>query len=297
MNAAFHRGLIRRYYEELWNSWNLAIAKDLLTDDIVFHGSLGLSVQGMPAFLEYMRLVQAAFPDFHNAVEETAAESDKVIARLTYRGTHRGELLGILPTNRNITYAGAAFFTIFEGKISRGWVLGDALGVLRQLEGASSRHSETLNGMRLEITPAVPDDCEWAASLMASCDPWKSLGRDLRACRRVFQDRTALPFVARLDGELCGFLLLRRRGVADSPYIKSIGVVERFRNHGIGRRLIAFAENLYRDEARSLFVCVSSFNPRARSLYESLGYHAVGEFSAYIAPGHSEVLLEKRLNP
>jgi len=270
-------------------------SSDLLMDDIVFHGSLGVSVQGRPAFLGYMRLVQAAFPDFHNTIEDTASVSKKIFARLTYRGTHRGVLFGILPTNRNITYAGAAFFTIFEGKICRGWVLGDALGVLRQLGGATSCHSETLKGMRLEITPAVPDDCEWAASLMASCDPWKTLGRDLPACLRVFQDRTALPFVARLDGELCGFLILRPRGVADSPYIKSIGVVEKYRNHGIGRRLIAFAENLYRGEARSLFVCVSSFNPRARSLYESLGYHSMGEFSGYIVPGHSEVLLEKRL--
>ncbi|MFI5058254.1 MAG: ester cyclase [Candidatus Acidiferrales bacterium] len=137
MHADPHRGLIRRYYEELWNSWNFPIANDLLTDDIVFHGSLGVSVQGMSAFLGYMRRVQGAFPDFHNTVEDTAAQSDKVFARLTYRGTHRGELFGILPTNRNITYAGAAFFTICEGKISRGWVLGDALGVLRQLEGAS----------------------------------------------------------------------------------------------------------------------------------------------------------------
>jgi steroid delta-isomerase-like uncharacterized protein len=138
--ADFHRGIIRRYYEELWNSWNFEITNDLLAHDIVFHGSLGVSVQGMPAFLGYMRLVQAAFPDFQNTVEESVAELDKVYARLTYRCTHRGELFGIPPTNRSITYAGAAFFTIFEGKISRGWVLGDALGVLRQLEGASSRH-------------------------------------------------------------------------------------------------------------------------------------------------------------
>lgn len=164
MQADFHHGLIRRYYEELWNSWNFAVAHDLLTEDIVFQGSLGVSVRGMPAFLSYMRQVQAAFLDFHNTLEDTAVESDKVFARLSYRGTHRGELFGIPPTNQNITYSGAAFFTICAGKICRGWVLGDALGVLRQLEGASSRHSEALNGMRLEITPAGSGDCEWAAS-------------------------------------------------------------------------------------------------------------------------------------
>lgn len=294
MDPPSHRALIRRYYDELWNSWNFAIAGELLTEDIAFRGSLGIAVEGLSAFLDYMQLVQAAFPDFHNTVEETVVESERVFARLTYRGTHRGNLFGIPPTGRTINYAGAAVFVIRE-KIERGWVLGDTLGLLRQLEGASAYHSEELNGMRLEIGPATSSDCEWAAFLMASCDPWKTLGRDLPSCSRVFQDRTAHTFVARLESELCGFLVLRRRGLADSPYIKSIAVIEKHRSSGIGRRLIGFAENLYRSEARSIFMCVSSFNARARGLYESLGYRAVGELPGYIAAGHSEVLLEKRL--
>jgi len=297
VDRLFQSALIRRYYEQLWNSWNFALAGELLTEDIVFRGSLGVGVEGLAAFLDYMRLVKAAFPDFRNTVEETVVEHDRVFAHLTYRGTHRGELLGISPTGRAISYAGAALFTIRDEKIERGWVLGDALSLLRQLEGSSTHHSEWLNGMRLEIAPAAPDDCDWAASLMASCDPWKTLGRDFPACHRAFQDRTALAFVARLEGELCGSVLLRRRGLADSPYIKSIAVVEKHRGKGIGGRLIAFAEDLYRGEARSIFICVSSFNPRARRLYERLGYHDVGEFADYIVAGHSEVLLEKRLLP
>jgi predicted ester cyclase len=130
MDPSPHRTLICRYYQELWNSWNFALAHKLLTDNVVFRGSLGVAVQGLCAFLDYMRLVQAAFPDFHR-VEETVVESDRVFACLTYRGTHRGELFGISPTGRTVTYAGAAVFTIGEGKIERGWVLGDALGLLR----------------------------------------------------------------------------------------------------------------------------------------------------------------------
>jgi len=42
-----------------------------------------------------METVRRAFPDFHNRVEELVAEGDKVVARLTYTGTHRGELFGI----------------------------------------------------------------------------------------------------------------------------------------------------------------------------------------------------------
>ncbi|MEA2338755.1 MAG: hypothetical protein QOE82_2762, partial [Thermoanaerobaculia bacterium] len=37
----------------------------------------------------------------------------------------------------------------------------------------------------------------------------------------------------------------------------------------------------------------SSINPRARQLYERLGYKLVGELDDYITRGHSEFLMRK----
>ena len=296
MSVSLHRDLIRRYYEDFWNGWNFALAPSLLADDIAFRGSLGVDVQGISEFLSYMDLVRTAFPDFHNFMEDVIAGDAKVFARLRYTGTHRGPVFGIPATGRSITYEGAALFRVHDGKIRQAWVLGDALALLRSLEGATAASTEMSNGRTLAISAATREEARWAAALMSASEPWKTLGRDTAACLRVFDDRTVLPFIARLDRQPCGFMVLRRRGVADSPYIKSLAVAEEFRGQGIGRRLIAFAENLYRQEARSLFVCVSSFNPRARALYERLGYRAVGEFPAYLVAGHSEILLEKRLS-
>ena len=80
-----------------------------------------------------MRKVQSAFPDFHNAIVQLTAEDDRVVARTMYRGTHRGEIFGVAPTGKEISYAGAAFFRMADGKIIHGWVLGDLLPLLRQL--------------------------------------------------------------------------------------------------------------------------------------------------------------------
>jgi predicted ester cyclase/ribosomal protein S18 acetylase RimI-like enzyme len=290
-----HRELVHRYYHELWNAWNFPLAGELLSQGINFRGSLGVTVEGLPAFLGYMRMVQTAFPDFNNAVEDAVAESNQVFAQLTYRGTHRGDLFGIAPTGRSISYTGAALFTIHQQKIAAARVLGDALGLLHQLQGAAASHTSDLNGARLEIAPASPADRQWGAPLMAANDPWKTLGRDLPACIRVFEDRTMLPFIARIDGGNAGFLLLRHRGVVESPYIKSMGVAEKFRSRGIGARMLAFAEDLYRAEASSIFICCSSFNPRALQLYQRCGYKVVGQLADYVVPGVAELLLEKRL--
>jgi steroid delta-isomerase-like uncharacterized protein len=129
--------LIRRFFDELWNPWNFAMADELLAPDIKFRGTLGPELHGRDAFCAYMRKVQAAFPDFHNSILEMTAENDRVVARTLYRGTHRGEIFGVAPTGKSISYAGAAFFRIADGKMIEGWVLGDLPAVLRQL-GAHS---------------------------------------------------------------------------------------------------------------------------------------------------------------
>ena len=133
MHAESHKELIRRYYEALWNRWDLALADELIAESIVFRGSLGITVQGREGFKEYMRAVRAAFPDFHNRIEELIAENDRVAARLTYTGTHQGEVLGIAPTGRQVSYAGVALFRVVDNRIVEGWVLGDVHGLVRQL--------------------------------------------------------------------------------------------------------------------------------------------------------------------
>jgi steroid delta-isomerase-like uncharacterized protein len=133
-----NKEVIRRYYGELWNRWEFALIDTLLSPDCTFRGSLGIDATGHAGFKEYMETVQAAFPDFHNAIEELIAEGNTVIARLTYHGTHRGTLFGISATNRRIAYSGVAIFTLDQGRIARGWVLGDRYGLLEQLRSAAT---------------------------------------------------------------------------------------------------------------------------------------------------------------
>src|SRR5437762_11911708 len=104
------KALVRRYYDEMWNCWNFVVADKLISESIRFRGALGMTVNGRDGFKEYMRTVQRAFPDFNNKIEELIAEDDKVVARLTYSGTRRGELFGVAPTSRRVAYCGVDLF-------------------------------------------------------------------------------------------------------------------------------------------------------------------------------------------
>ena len=135
MNPEYNKHLARRWWEELWNKWEFALARDIATPDISFRGSLGRVMNGVAELHDYMRMVREAFPDFHNQIEEMISEGDRVAARLTFSGTHKGELFGYAPTGRQIRYAAAAFFTIKDGRIASGWVLGDLQSLREQLAG------------------------------------------------------------------------------------------------------------------------------------------------------------------
>jgi steroid delta-isomerase-like uncharacterized protein len=131
--TAENRRIIERYYSELWNAWNFDLADQLISPAVKFHGSVGVAVHGLDEFRNYMSLIRSAFPDFHNTVEEMVAEDDRVAARLTYRGTHRGVIFGVAPSGKAISYDGLALFQIQAGKIISGHVLGNVIHLLSQL--------------------------------------------------------------------------------------------------------------------------------------------------------------------
>ena len=125
--------LVRRYYSEVWNAWSAPAVEELISPDIVFHGSIGTAVKGITEFKQYVNRIRSAFPDFHNDTEELIAEGNRVAVRLTYTGTHRGELFGFPGSGKKISYQGLAIFEFKEGKIARGYVLGDTETLKRQL--------------------------------------------------------------------------------------------------------------------------------------------------------------------
>ena len=146
MSRSRHVRLIETWYYQMWNRWDKSAFEEILTPDIAFRGSLGPVKRGYDGLSEYMDFIRTAFPDFTNRIEDIISEGEKAFARLTYIGTHEGELFGVAPTHKEVTYAGAAVFS-FEGeKIREVWVLGDIHGLLRQVNKRDGISQETAEG-------------------------------------------------------------------------------------------------------------------------------------------------------
>jgi predicted ester cyclase len=107
---------------------------EILVPDIRFRGSFGHETVGFDALAVYVSFIKAFSPDFHNEIVATISDGARTFVRLSYSGTHRGEVLGVPATGRRFEYSGAAVFTMRGALIGEIWVLGDIYSLLRQLE-------------------------------------------------------------------------------------------------------------------------------------------------------------------
>jgi len=147
------------------------------------------------------------------------------------------------------------------------------------------------------IRPLANDaEARQCGGMMCTTDPWITIGRDFDDCVSIVQKAGREVYVAEEDGAIGGFIILDMNG-AFIGYIAILCVNASRRGTGIGSRLIRFAEERIFAETPNAFICASSFNPRARGLYERLGYKPVGELADYVIPGHFELLMRKTIGP
>jgi predicted ester cyclase len=72
-------------------------------------------------------------PRLRVTIEHQFAEGDYVATRSTISGKHDGELMGLPPTGREVTFSCLTISRCRSGKIEEEWELADSVGLLRQL--------------------------------------------------------------------------------------------------------------------------------------------------------------------
>ena len=131
--------LVERFYAEVWNRADEAVAYSILSPAFRFRASLGPETIGLSGFIGYMRSIHAALGSYTCTIIEMVEQADRVAARMRFSGLHRAEFLGVQATGREIVWSGAAFFRIKENAISELWVLGDVDAVKQQLLSTHGR--------------------------------------------------------------------------------------------------------------------------------------------------------------
>jgi predicted ester cyclase len=128
-----NKASVRRFYDEVFNKKNRAAIDEFIAPNHVNHAL----PPGLPAGIEgskqFITMYLTAFPDLHFTVEDLIAEGDKVVARLTTRGTQQGVFMGIPPTGKQVTVTAIDINRIVGDKSVEHWLNMDTLGLLQQL--------------------------------------------------------------------------------------------------------------------------------------------------------------------
>ncbi len=77
--------------------------------------------------------IKRGFPDLHGHIDGIVAAGDQVALRLTFRGTHQGEFLGIPATGRTVQYVSHEFYRIADGVFAEEWICSDMATLHEQL--------------------------------------------------------------------------------------------------------------------------------------------------------------------
>jgi steroid delta-isomerase-like uncharacterized protein len=134
MTAEENKALVRRVFEEL-SGQSLHFVDEVLVPNYVHHDpSLPPDMQrGRDNYRNGIAMFYSAFPDLTCTIQDQIAEGDKVVTRLGWKATHKGELMGIPATGKKVEFSMIAIHRIANGKIEEGWVNFDAMGMMQQL--------------------------------------------------------------------------------------------------------------------------------------------------------------------
>ena len=120
-------------YEEILNKGKLELFDDLCAPNFVKHAIPPSPDFGIEGSKQSVMMLREAFPDIKYTVEDMIEEGDKIVARWTAKGTHKGPFMGIPPTGKRVSFSGIEIIRIKDGKAVEEWEELDRAGLMQQL--------------------------------------------------------------------------------------------------------------------------------------------------------------------
>lgn len=128
--------VVRRWFEELFNEGDLAVAEEIVASELEYHGPMSLSpaeVAGPADVKEFVELYRTAFPDLRYAIQRLSYGDGEVSVWWSATGTHRSDLFAIESTGEPFTIEGLDVFVFEDGKIAEVYAQWDTLKLVQEL--------------------------------------------------------------------------------------------------------------------------------------------------------------------
>ena len=134
MSTEANKAVARRFIQEVFVQGSGEAVDEIVSQDFVPH-SWGAMPPGRESLKQAQKRVSQGLSDVSMTIEDMIAEGDKVAVRLTARGTHRGEFMGMKPTGKSYQISETHIVRIANGQVAEHWRDADMMGMMKQLEG------------------------------------------------------------------------------------------------------------------------------------------------------------------
>ncbi len=129
-----NKDIARNFIERAWNRHDMSVVNELIAPDHVPHGPYTDQFpQGAEGTQAFVSTFLAAFPDVKATIKNQEAVGDQVKTTIVFKGTHKGELMTIPATGKQVTVPVVVTDKIVNGKIVETWSEWDAMELMAQL--------------------------------------------------------------------------------------------------------------------------------------------------------------------
>lgn len=138
MTLEENKTVVRRFIDEVFVRQDPAAVDELVAEDFTPH-SWGSVPPGREALKAAQQRVSAGLRDASMTIEDMIAEGDRVAVRLTSRGTHAGEFMGMPPSGKSYEISETHVLRLRDGQVVEHWRDADMLGMMQQLGAMPGR--------------------------------------------------------------------------------------------------------------------------------------------------------------
>jgi steroid delta-isomerase-like uncharacterized protein len=139
-----NKQIVKRFMDECWSRGNLNTVMELVANNCRYHDPVFPSLtSGAENIKNHIQTCRNGFPDLMFTIDDTIAERDEVVVHWTANGTHKGQFLGMPPTNKKASVTGTSIFRLEGSKIAEEWANWNLMSMLEQLGLAMTQQSQS----------------------------------------------------------------------------------------------------------------------------------------------------------
>ena len=129
-----NKQVVIRFNQEIIEGGNFSAFNDFISDDVVNHAAPAGSPNGRDSMMYFLRdILKKGFPDLKVEIFDQVCEGDKVVTRKVFHATHSSEIMGIVPSHKQVTIKVIDIIRLEDGKYVEHWGMSNFAEVVAEL--------------------------------------------------------------------------------------------------------------------------------------------------------------------